>query len=179
MEMTDRQPETTERPIQRKLRFERWLRRRANAGPSAVAPATTSASRSSAPATSSRGRSKTTSVITQHRRFGDPPTPVPETVAELLLALGDQRTNMHTAINRDAGWLFHGRRAGQPLTTRTIALFSRDLGIPTVPSRLAALRQLVLQAPAPVIAQALGSPHHPTAPHRRWWHWNRYAADDS
>jgi len=63
---------------------------------------------------------------------------------------------MRTAANRDARWLFPGRRAGQPLTTRTIAPLIRDLGVPTVSGRLAALHQLVLQAPAPVVAQALG-----------------------
>lgn len=89
-------------------------------------------------------------------RLGDPPTPVPAPVAELLLALRDQRTNMRTATNRNARWLFPGRRAGQPLTTRTIAPLIHDLGVPTIPGRLAALHPLVLQAPAPVIAQALG-----------------------
>ncbi|TYC22785.1 hypothetical protein FXF52_19265 [Micromonospora sp. MP36] len=31
----------------------------------------------------------------------------------------------------------------------------RDLGVPTLPGRLAALRQLVLQAPTPIVAQIL------------------------
>ncbi|WP_200905201.1 hypothetical protein [Micromonospora sp. RV43] len=35
-------------------------------------------------------------------RLGDPPVPVPEPVAGLLLALRGQRTNMRTATNRDA-----------------------------------------------------------------------------
>ncbi|MEH1017886.1 hypothetical protein V6U90_33115 [Micromonospora sp. CPCC 206060] len=60
--------------------------------------------------------------------------------------------------------MFPGRRAGQPLTTRTIAPLIRDLGVPTVPGRLAALHQLVLQSPAPVVAQALG--FHHTTTHR-------------
>ncbi|MFI1996862.1 hypothetical protein [Actinoplanes sp. NPDC020271] len=108
--------------------------------------------------------------------LGDPPTPVPEPVAELLLALRDQRTNMRTATNRNARWLFPRRRAGQPLTTRTITPLIRDLGVPTVPGRLAALHQLVLQAPAPVVAQALGFHHTTTQRHHAaaGGTWNRY-----
>jgi integrase len=110
-------------------------------------------------------------------KLGDPPTPVPEPVAKLLLALRDQRTNMRTATNRDARWLFPGRRAGQPLTTRTISPLIRDLGVPTVPGRVAALHQLVLQAPAPVIAQALGFHHTTTQRHHAAADgtWNRYS----
>jgi hypothetical protein len=110
-------------------------------------------------------------------RLGDPPTPVPEPVAELLLALADQRTNMRTATNRNARWLFPGRRADQPLTPDTIAPLIREIGIPTVAGRLAALRQLVLQAPAPVVAQALAFHHHTTQRHHAaaGGTWNRYA----
>ena len=109
-------------------------------------------------------------------RLGDPPTPVPEPVADLLLALRDQRTNMRTATNRNARWLFPGRRAGQPLTTRTMGPLIRDLGVPTVPGRLAALHQLVLQAPAPVVAQALGFHYTTTQRHHAaaGGTWNRY-----
>jgi hypothetical protein len=101
---------------------------------------------------------------------------VPEPVAELLLALRDQRTSMRTATNAGARWLFPGRRAGQPLTVDAIAPLIRDLG---VPGRLAALRQLVLQAPAPVVAQALGIHHHTTQRHHAaaGGAWNRYTAD--
>ena len=78
---------------------------------------------------------------------------------------------------RDARWLFPGRRAGQPLTVDTIAALIRDLGVPTVPGRLAALRQLVLQAPAPVVAQALGFHHDTTQRHHAavGGTWNRYS----
>ncbi|MFG1953450.1 hypothetical protein [Micromonospora sp. NPDC048830] len=73
--------------------------------------------------------------------------------------------------------MFPVRRAGQPLTLDTIAPLIRDLGIPTVPGRLAAPRQLVLQAPAPVVAQALGFHHHTTQRHHAAASgtWNRYS----
>ena len=87
---------------------------------------------------------------------------------------------MRTATNRDARWLFPGRRAGQPLTLDTMAPLIRALGVPTLPGRLAALRQLVLQAPAPVVAQALGFHHHTTQRHHTaaGGTWNRYAGRD-
>jgi hypothetical protein len=41
-------------------------------------------------------------------RLGDPPVPVPAPFADLLLALAGNRTNMATATNQDARWLFPG-----------------------------------------------------------------------
>jgi hypothetical protein len=55
-------------------------------------------------------------------RLGDPPSPVPEPFASLLLAYLDQRPNTMTATNPDARWLFPGRRAGQPMTSDTLEL---------------------------------------------------------
>ncbi|WP_462166903.1 hypothetical protein, partial [Frankia sp. AiPs1] len=92
-------------------------------------------------------------------RLGDPPVPVPEPFAALLLAAADQRDNMTTATNPDSRWLFPGRRAGQPLHPGSLLDHIRALGVPNQAARTAALRQLVLQAPAPVVAQALG--YHP------------------
>lgn len=67
-----------------------------------------------------------------------------------------QRPNTKTATNPDTRWLFPGRRAGQPLTPEAMAPRLRHLGFPTRSGRAAAIRQLVLQAPAPVIARMLG-----------------------
>jgi len=55
-----------------------------------------------------------------------------------------------TATNQDARWLFPGRRGGQPMTPDTIEIRLRQHDIPALRGRTAALRQLVLQAPAPV-----------------------------
>ncbi len=110
-------------------------------------------------------------------RLGDPPTPVPEPFATLLLQLLDNRE-----APPDCRWLFPGHRAGsgQPLTASTLAQAIRDLGVPTLTARTAALRQLVLQAPAPVVAAALG--FHPVTAHRHradaGGTWNRYAPGD-
>ncbi len=89
-------------------------------------------------------------------RLGDPPSPVLAPFAEMLLNYLGQRPNTMTATNPNARWLFPGRRAGQPMAPETLELRLRRLGFPTQRGRTAAIRHLVLQAPAPVIARMLG-----------------------
>jgi hypothetical protein len=110
-------------------------------------------------------------------RLGAPLTPVPAPLGPLLMALRDQRDNMRTATNPNSSWLFPGRRAGQPLRADSLGPSLQDLGLPTVPARTAALRRLVLQAPAPVVADMLGfHPHHTTrVVTEAGGTWNRYA----
>jgi hypothetical protein len=110
-------------------------------------------------------------------RLGDPPVPVPAPFADLLLTLADNRTNMATATNPDARWLFPGRRAGQTMHPRSLGPALRAHGIPVQGGRTAAVRQLVLQAPAPVIAGMLGFPHTTTTRlvMEAGGTWNRYA----
>jgi hypothetical protein len=113
-------------------------------------------------------------------RFGQPPTLVPEPFATLLLQAAAQRDNLQTATNPGARWLFPGRHGGQPLHVNTLTQLIRDLGIPALAGRTAALRQLVLQAPAPVVAQALGYNHSTTTrvATEAGTPWSRYAAGD-
>jgi hypothetical protein len=72
------------------------------------------------------------------------------------------------------------KRAGQPLHARTLLPLIHQLGIPAQATRLAALRQLVLQAPAPVIADALG--YHDKHVAKVWTdaggNWKTYAPGD-
>jgi hypothetical protein len=105
---------------------------------------------------------------------------VPEPFATLLLQATSQRDNLQTATNPGAHWLFPGRRAGQPLNVNTLTQLVPDLGVPARAGRTAALRQLVLQAPAPVVAKALGY-HHSTTTRvatEAGTPWSRYAAGD-
>lgn len=113
-------------------------------------------------------------------RLGDPPAPVPEPFASLLLRHAGQRLNLTTATNADARWLFPGRRAGQPMTPDSVEGRLRLAGIPARDGRSAALRQLVLQAPAPVIATMLGYSHDGTAQVAAevGSPWSRYAPGD-
>ncbi|MFD5090277.1 hypothetical protein ACFWMR_06725 [Amycolatopsis thailandensis] len=105
-------------------------------------------------------------------RLGEPPSPVPAPVAELLLAWIAQRDNMNTATNPNSRWLFPGRRAGQPMHPRTLGMLVTGLGVPTTTGRTAAIEHHVLTMSAPVIADALGyhrspprkSPREPGAP---------------
>ncbi|WP_416567296.1 hypothetical protein [Nocardia testacea] len=67
----------------------------------------------------------------------------------MLLELIDNRPDSH--------WLFPGRRARQPVHPDTLLSHLRDdLGLPPQATKAVTLRQLVLQAPAPVGADALG-----------------------
>ena len=92
--------------------------------------------------------------------FGNPPAPVPEPFASLL----QQQVSDRPAGHGD--WLFPGRNPGQPAAYGTIFTLLRGLGFPMRTARISALRQLVLQAPAPVIAEALGF-HHTTTQRQR------------
>jgi hypothetical protein len=85
-------------------------------------------------------------------RLGDPLTPVPGPVADLLLSWIGSRTNMNTATNRGSPWLFPGRRAGQPMRPDYLAALVNDLGIPAAASRASKIRQHVLEMPVPVVA---------------------------
>lgn len=89
-------------------------------------------------------------------RLGDPPVPVPEPLAGLLLELAGSRANMNTASNPACDWLFPGTRAGQPITPGALLRQLRACGLPVTRTRTATFRHLVSRAPAPVVAQALG-----------------------
>ena len=91
-----------------------------------------------------------------HLRLGDPPTPVPEPFADLVRAYLTARPNLTGAANPDSTLLFPGRRAGQPLHPTSLRMRLYAAGIPNVTGRTAALRHLLLQAPAPVVAGMLG-----------------------
>jgi hypothetical protein len=89
-------------------------------------------------------------------RLGDPPAPIP---APFDAIVGDHvkaRQNLDTATNPNSAWLFPGRRAGQPLHPTSIRLRLTTLGIPNMPGRSRALREMLLQAPPAVVAGMLG-----------------------
>ncbi|MCA1693939.1 MAG: site-specific integrase, partial [Actinobacteria bacterium] len=113
-------------------------------------------------------------------RLGEPPSPVPDPFAELLLAWISQRDNMNTATNPESHWLFPGRRAKQPMHPETLARLVNKLGVPTRTARTAAIHQHVLDMPAPVVADALS--YHPVTAAKIATHigatWSRYAPGD-
>jgi hypothetical protein len=122
----------------------------------------------------------TTSDITQDDDgqtwicFGHPPAPVPEPFASLL----HQQISAQPASHSD--WLFPGRNPGQPAAYGTVFTLLRNRGFPMRTARISGLRQLVLQAPAPVVAEALGF-HHTTTQRQRAnpaGSWARYPRAD-
>jgi hypothetical protein len=132
----------------------------------------------------------TTDDIIQHDsqvliRLGDPPAPVPEPFAALLLELASDQPRPATDRTRTrtrtrTRWLFPGQSAGQPLAAGTMLAHLRTHGFLTGPARLSALRQLVLQAPAPVIARSLGFHDNTTTriAAEAGKTWNHYAPGD-
>ncbi|WP_242624329.1 hypothetical protein [Micromonospora kangleipakensis] len=127
----------------------------------------------------SRIQHLTTNHVTSHDgelliHLGDPPAPVPEPFATLLRQLA-------AAAGPPPALLFPGRLAGQPIAYQTLHNRLRNLGFPITEARVAALRQLVLQAPAPVVADALG--FHQTTATRQVSNaggtWSQYAAGDT
>ncbi|MGH3709659.1 MAG: hypothetical protein ACRDRQ_16490 [Pseudonocardiaceae bacterium] len=113
-------------------------------------------------------------------RLGEPPSPVPTPIAQLLLTWISERDNMNTATNPNSRWLFPGRRAGQPMHPESLAGLLRKLNIPTGSARTAAIRQHVLEMPAPVVADALS--YHPVTTAKIATQigvtWSRYAPGD-
>jgi hypothetical protein len=91
-------------------------------------------------------------------RLGEPASPVPASVAPLLLAYIADRDNMNTATNQASRWLFPGRRAGQPPDHLSALL--GEIGVPVSAARGAAIRHQLLELPAPVVD------HQPPPPRR-------------
>lgn len=94
--------------------------------------------------------------VTVTVQLGDPPPPLPEPVAELLRAYMQSRQYLPCAGSRNPRWLFPGRQPGQPMKPVSLQVHSRKIGVPPQRGRTSAIRQLVIQATAPVIAKALG-----------------------
>lgn len=113
-------------------------------------------------------------------QLGNPPSPVPEPFAALLLDYAARRSTMKTAAIPGSNWLFPGRNANQPLRPEYLAKLVHQLGVPTVAGRTAAFRQHVIDMPAPVVADALNY-HQITAARaaiRAGTTWSRYAPGD-
>ncbi|WPP32257.1 hypothetical protein [Streptomyces sp. CL7] len=104
----------------------------------------------------------------------------PEPVADVMRAYIRSRQHLPYASSRSAQWLFPGRQPGQPMNPVSLQAHLREIGVPPQRGRASAIRQLVLQAPAPVIAKALG--YHDKTTTRLVTEaggtWSRYAPGD-
>ncbi|MFD3734898.1 tyrosine-type recombinase/integrase [Streptomyces sp. NPDC058632] len=113
-------------------------------------------------------------------QLGDPPSPLPEPVANLMRAYIQSRQHLPYTSSGSSQWLFPGRQPGQPMNPASLQVHLREIGVPPQRGRTSAIRQLVLQAPAPVIAKALGY-HDRTATRlvtEAGGTWSRYAPGD-
>lgn len=88
-------------------------------------------------------------------QLGAPPSPVPEPFAALLREHIADRPNLRTA-GRESPWLFPGYRPGEHIHPNTLMVRLRGLGIDLLGARNTAIRELVAQVPAPVVAEMLG-----------------------
>lgn len=113
-------------------------------------------------------------------RLGDPPAPVPEPFAALIAEYASSRPNRDTAANPGSSLLFPGIRAGQPFHPTTLRLRLNAAGIPNITGRTAALRDLLLEAPAPIVASMLGynAQHIEYATAAAGTTWKDYAPGD-
>ncbi len=113
-------------------------------------------------------------------RLGRPPVPIPPPFDQVLLEHVADRSNLTTATNPHSRLLFPGRRAGQPLHPTSIRLRLQTLKIPNQEARTRAIRELLLQAPASVVADMLG--YNPVSAQRiadeAGSTWKSYAAGE-
>ncbi|MET9768179.1 hypothetical protein [Streptomyces sp. NPDC006415] len=113
-------------------------------------------------------------------RLGDPPSPLPKPVADLMRTYLLYCHHLPYASSRSSQWLFPGRQPGQPMNPVSLQVHLRKIGVPPQRGRASAIRQLILQASAPVIAKALG--YHDKTTTRLVTEvggtWSRYAPGD-
>ena len=100
-------------------------------------------------------------------RLGDPPAPVPAPFDAIVNDYLAARPNLTTATNPNSDWLFPGRRAGQPLHPTSIRRRLSTLGIPNLPGRSRALREMLLQAPPPSSPACSATPRQSRSHRRR------------
>jgi hypothetical protein len=108
---------------------------------------------------------------------GDP-APVPEPFATLLMEHLASRPNMRTGSSSGSEWLFPGYRPGRHIHPNTLMQRLREVGINLLGARNAALRGLVTEVPAPIVAEMLGYSYQVTQKHATAAAdpWSLYAA---
>ena len=91
---------------------------------------------------------------------------VPPPFDEIVRAHLRDLPNTNTSAHRNSQWLFPGARPGEPMHQSTMMNKLRDRGIDLRGARNAALRTLVLEMPAPIVADSLGYSYNVTDRHR-------------
>jgi hypothetical protein len=113
-------------------------------------------------------------------RLGDPPSPLPEPVADLMRAYMQSCQHLPYASSRSSQWLFPGRQPGQPMDPVSLQVHLREIGVPR--NAVGPLRS----------ANSSSRPRHPSSQKALGYHdktatrlvteaggtWSRYAAGD-
>jgi integrase len=89
-------------------------------------------------------------------RLGHGDTPIPPPFSSMVGDLLAHRRNLNTATNPTSVWLFPGRNADRHVVPGTLSTAAIKMGINLMAARTGALRQLVLDCPPTVVADALG-----------------------
>ncbi|MFK4295418.1 hypothetical protein ABH924_000553 [Arthrobacter sp. GAS37] len=84
---------------------------------------------------------------------------------------------MRTGSSIGSEWLFPGYRPAQHIHPNTLVERLREVGINLLGARNASLRGLVVEVPAPPVAEMLGYSYQVTQKHAAAAaeHWQRYA----
>lgn len=111
-------------------------------------------------------------------RLGEGLEPIPPLFTAMLTELMTRRPNLNTATNPTIPFLFPGRTADKHLRPATLRTAVLQMGIDIMGARSGALRQLVLECPPPVVAEALGYSYQAIDRHaqRAGSPWSAYAA---
>jgi len=99
-------------------------------------------------------------------RLGSTPVDVPPPFAEMIYLTLEHRPNMRTS-GADTSYLFPGYRPGRHIGAQTAMHVLRGLGLNLQGGRNSALRNLVQQAPAPLVAEMLGYSNQVTTRHQQ------------
>ena len=111
-------------------------------------------------------------------RLGYGAVPIPPPFAAMVTELVARRPNLNTAANPTSPFLFPGRKADKHLRPATLRGAVISMGIDLMGARSGALRQLVLECPPAIVAQALGYSYQAIDRHAQHAGspWSSYAA---
>lgn len=100
-------------------------------------------------------------------RFATDRLRIPEPFAGVVRAHLNDLPNLNTSAHRENSWVFPGVQPGQHIHQSTLMNLLRDAGIDLRGAKNASLRELVLQMPAPIVADSFNYSYTVAEQHRR------------
>jgi hypothetical protein len=77
-------------------------------------------------------------------------------LGELVVAVNQSVANRQTAANAGSPWVFPGYRPGSHLNANHVRLRLKNLGFPSLSTRIGTWQSITQTTPPPVLAEALG-----------------------